>query len=51
MGLIDVFVTNMPYNMPEDFEILKLMDLHDCLVANDSFKHLKGKTITKKINK
>ena len=48
MGLIDVFVTNMPYNMPEDFEILKLMDLHDCLVANDSFKHLKGKTITKK---
>ena len=47
MGLIDVFVTNMPYNMPEDFEILKLMDLHDCLVANDSFKHLKGKTITK----
>ena len=48
MGLIDVFVTNMTYNMPEDFEILKLMDLHDCLVANDSFKHLKGKTITKK---
>lgn len=47
MGLIDVFVTNMPYNMPEDFEILKLMDLHDCLVANDSFKHLKGKRITK----
>ena len=47
MGLIDVFITNMPLSIPDDFEVLKLMDLHDCLVANDSFKHLKGKTITK----
>mgnify|MGYP004462918567 FL=1 len=48
MGLVDVIFTNMPYNFPNDFESLKLMDLHDCLVANDNFKHLKGKVINKK---
>lgn len=48
MGLVDVIFTNMPYNFPSEFESIKLMDLHDCLVANDNFKNLKGKKITKK---
>ena len=48
MGLVDVIFTNMPYNFPDDFESIKIMDLHDCLVANKSFNYLKGKKITKK---
>mgnify|MGYP003291910431 CR=1 FL=1 len=47
IGLIDVIFTNMPYNMPNEFEIFKLMDLHDCLVANKSFEYLKDKNISK----
>ena len=47
MGLVDVIFTNMPYNFPYDFETIKIMDLHDCLVANDSFNYLKCKKITK----
>lgn len=47
MGLVDVIFTNMPYNFPDDFETIKIMDLHDCLVANESFNYLKGKKITK----
>lgn len=45
MGIIDLFLTNMPYSMPEGFEILKLMDLHDCLVANNKFEYLKDKIL------
>ena len=48
MGLIDVIFTNMPYSFPNTFELIKLMDLHDCLVANDNFIHLKDKIIDKK---
>lgn len=47
MGLIDVIFTNMPYNFPDGFESIKIMDLHDCLVANESFNYLRGKKITK----
>lgn len=47
MGLVDVIFTNMPYNFPNDFETIKIMGLHDCLVANESFNYLKGKKITK----
>lgn len=46
-GLIDVIFTNMPYYMPNEFDIFKLMDLHDCLVANKSFEYLKDKNISK----
>lgn len=48
MGLIDAIFTNLPYNMPSEFEIYKLMDLHDCLAANNTYDYLKGKVITKK---
>lgn len=47
MGLIDVFFTNLPYNLPIEFEEFKIMDLHDCLVANNSFSQYKDKKITK----
>lgn len=48
MGLIDVIFTNLPYNLSQEFEIFKLMDLHDCLVANDSFSEYKNKKLQKK---
>ena len=48
IGLIDVIFTNLPYNLPSDFKEIKLMDLHDCLVANSNFKYLKRKKISKK---
>ncbi len=48
MGLIDVIFTNLPYNLPKEFEIFKLMDLHDCLVADDSFSEYKNKKLQKK---
>lgn len=43
MGLIDVIFTNLPFSLPSDFEKFRLMDLHDCLVANNSFSYLKKK--------
>ena len=48
MGLVDVIFTNMPYDFPYEFECIKVMDLHDCLVANKDYDYLKGKKITKK---
>ena len=48
MGLIDVIFTNLPFNLPREFEIFKLMDLHDCLVANDTFSEYKNKKLQKK---
>lgn len=47
MGLVDVIFTNMPYSIPNGFQSIKLMDLHDCFVANENFNYLKGKKITK----
>lgn len=48
MGIVDIIFTNMPYNVPTNFDVIKVMDLHDCLVANKSFEYLKNKIITKK---
>lgn len=45
LGLIDVIFTNMPFQIPENFEEVQLMELHDCFVANNSFEYLKNKTI------
>lgn len=47
MGLIDVIFANMPYNFSQNYSIFKLMDLHDCFVANNSFEYLKNKKINK----
>lgn len=48
MGLVDIIFTNMPYNVPTNFEVIKVMELHDCLVANESFNYLKNRIIAKK---
>lgn len=48
LGLVDVIISNLPSNVPDDFHQIKLMDLHDCFVANESFSYLKDKTITLK---
>lgn len=48
MGLIDVIFTNLPFKLPSEFESCKLLDLHDCLVANENFSSLKNKKISKK---
>ena len=45
LGLIDVIFANMPFKIPDNFDEIKLMDLHDCFVANNSFEYLKNKTI------
>lgn len=48
MGIIDVIFINLPYNLPDDLTYIKLMDLHDCLVANESFNYLKDKKLNLK---
>lgn len=45
-GLIDVIFTNLPINLPTDFTSLNIMELHDCLVANNNFNDLKNKKVT-----
>ena len=47
IGLIDVIFTNMPFNLPNKFESINLMNLHDCFVANQNFNYLKNKVIDK----
>ena len=47
MGLIDVIFTNMPFNLPSEFESINVMNLHDCFVANQNFNYLKNKVIDK----
>lgn len=44
-GLIDLIILNLPHNIPEDFDKLYLKEIHDCFVANNDFKELKGKII------
>lgn len=48
MGIIDVIFTNMPINLPSNFDSAKIMTLHDCLVANNSYLYLKDKKMDKK---
>lgn len=46
IGLIDIVFTHFPYNIPTNFECVKLKKLHDVLVVNSSSKYL-SKTISK----
>ena len=48
MGLIDIVFTNLPCDLPQEFKTFKLMGLHDCLVANETFKEYKNKKLEKK---
>ena len=45
LGIIDILFINMPFTIPEEFESQKLMNLHDCFVATDSFSNLKNKDL------
>lgn len=46
LGLIDVIITNLPANVPDNFNEVKLTELHDSFVASEKFSYLKGKKIT-----
>ena len=48
MGIVDVIFTNMPYSIPNNFDSIKLMTLHDCLACNSSFENLLNKKLNKK---
>ena len=48
MGIIDVIFTNMPINLPSNFDSAKMMTLHDCLAANNTYQYLKDKKLGKK---
>ncbi len=48
MGIIDVIFTNMPINLPSNFDSDKMMILHDCLAANNTYQYLKDKKLEKK---
>lgn len=45
-GLLDFIILNLPYQVPNDFVEYKLKEIHDCFVANQNFKHLKGKKLS-----
>ncbi len=47
IGLIDVVFTHLPNNIPSGFDIIKIKELHDILVANKDSIYL-NKTINKK---
>ena len=46
-GLIDVVFANMPFTLPEGFESIKVMNLHDVLVVNNEYSYLLNKDLTK----
>ena len=48
MGIVDVIFMNMIYDIPNDFTCIKMLDLHDCLVASKQFNYLKDKKMNKK---
>ena len=47
LGLIDIVFTHLPNTIPNDFEIIKIKELHDILVVNKDSIY-KDKTIYKK---
>ena len=47
LGLIDVIFTHLPNNIPNDFEIIKIKELHDIFVVNKDSNYI-NKTIKKK---
>ena len=45
-GIIDFIILNLPYDIPNDFNIKKLKSIQDCFVANSNYYYLKDKTIS-----
>ena len=44
-GLIHFIILNLPFEVPKDFEIENLIEVHDIFVATDKYKELKNKVI------
>ena len=44
-GLIDFIILNLPYKLPTDFKEERLKEIHDCFIANNTWKNLKNNTI------
>ena len=47
IGLVDLVFTHLPNNIPDNFDVLKVKELHDILVVNKDSKYI-NKTIKKK---
>ena len=47
VGLVDIVFTHLPNDIPDNFNLIKLKELHDILVVNKDSKYL-NKTISKK---
>ena len=43
---MDILIINLPYPVPNDFEVIPLIDLHDTFVANKDFEFLKEKELS-----
>lgn len=44
-GVINFIILNLPYIIPNDFNTIKLKEIHDIFVASNKFNDLKDKTI------
>ena len=49
VGLVDIVFTHLPNDIPDNFNLIKLKELHDILVVNKDSKYL-NKTISKKLS-
>ena len=45
-GVVDILILNIPYPIPNDFEVIPLCDLHDIFVANKDYLFLKNKDLS-----
>ena len=45
-GVVDILILNLPYPIPNDFEVIPLFDLHDIFVANKDYISLKDKELS-----
>lgn len=44
-GIVNFLILNMPFEVPNDFDSEKLMEVHDIFIATEKFSELKNKTI------
>ena len=45
-GLLDLVILNLPYNCSDDFEVIKVKEIHDCFIVNKDYLSLTKKTIS-----
>lgn len=45
-SLIDIIILHLPYEIPKDFNIIKLKEIHDIFVCNNEYSFLKNKKIS-----